>query len=330
MNVALKRLLEVERSQVGIAERPNKSNNVKYNTAYYGHKVHNQGNTVYAWCVVFQWWCFQKAGIPTSIFPKSANVFAVRRWYRKRGRYDHKARVGSLAIFSFSHIGLVVKVLKDGSVMTIEGNTDKDGDRAGGRVMVKHRRSDIAGYCHPDYAKVPLHPKVASRAVPHGAAVKQAVAQTNRPASVRQPTVPTHTAVTRADLQVPAGKLTAVQFREMTANTGGFWRAPKDERRGGYTLASGPGVYMASVTVQTSALPPGTKVKCELAQANPADHFKVVKRVAIGEFTDTNGEARSFTGMSSLEPGHHLWVRLISEEEIVLPSIAAEVVVLPA
>jgi CHAP domain len=330
MNVALRRLLEIERSQVGIAESPDKSNNVKYNTAYYGHKVHNQGDTVYAWCVVFQWWCFQKAGIPTTIFPKSANVFAVRRWYRKRGLYDHKAQVGSLAIFTKSHIGLVARVLKDGSVMTIEGNTDKGGDRSGGRVMVKRRKSEIAGYCHPNYAKVPVRPKVTSRAVPHGAAVKQAVAQTNRPASVRQPTVPTHTAVTRADLQVPAGKVTAVQFREMTANTGGFWRAPKDARRGGYNLASGPGVYMASVTVQTSALPPGTKLKCELAQANPADHFKVVKRVPIGEIADTGGDTRTFTAMSSLGPGHHLWVRLICEEDIVLPSIAAEVVVLPA
>ena len=87
---------------------------MKYNTAYYGHKVHNVGSTNYAWCVVFQWWCFQKAGIPTSIFPKSANVFAVRDWYKKRGRYSSRPRVGSLAIFSFSHIGLVVKVNRDG------------------------------------------------------------------------------------------------------------------------------------------------------------------------------------------------------------------------
>jgi putative chitinase len=152
---ALTRLLEVERSQLGIQEHPHGSNHVKYNTAYYGHPVHNRAHTNYAWCVVFQWWCFQRAGIPTSVFPKSANVFAVRDWYKKKGRFDHTPRVGSLAIFSFSHIALVEKVLTHGRVQTIEGNTDTAGGRTGGKVMRKVRRSGIQGFCHPDYGHVP-------------------------------------------------------------------------------------------------------------------------------------------------------------------------------
>jgi predicted chitinase len=151
---ALTRLLDVERSQLGIQEHPHGSNNVKYNTAYYGHPVHNSAHTNYAWCVVFQWWCFQRAGIPTSAFPKSPNVFAVRDWYKKRGRFDHTPRVGSLAIFSFSHIALVEKVLTHGRIQTIEGNTDAAGGRTGGKVMRKIRRSGIQGFCHPDYDHV--------------------------------------------------------------------------------------------------------------------------------------------------------------------------------
>jgi hypothetical protein len=141
---------KVEANQVGIAERP--VNDVKYNTAYYGHRVSDgiPPHTSYAWCVVFQWWCFQKAGIPTSVFPKSANVFAVRDWFKNKRRFYKTPMVGDLVIFSISHIGFVQKLLEGGRIQTIEGNS---GD-AVRRHTYQANDPGIQGYCRPEYHKV--------------------------------------------------------------------------------------------------------------------------------------------------------------------------------
>jgi len=141
------RLRGIEAGEVGTARMPLGSNTVKYNASYYGHRV--KGDQ-FKWCVVFQWWCFQKAGIPTSIFPKSASVFAVRDWYKSRDRFFSRPMVGDLVIYKFSHIGFVEKLLSGNRIQTIEGNWD---DRV---VRRSHRADDsnIAGYCRPEYFKV--------------------------------------------------------------------------------------------------------------------------------------------------------------------------------
>lgn len=147
----IKRLKAIEVNQLGMTQSPLGSNKVKYNTSYYGRVVRGKD---FKWCVVFQWWCFQKAGISTAIFPKSARVFAVRDWYKKRGRFYRKPMVGDLVIYSFSHIGFVEKLLKNNRIQTIEGNWN---DRV---VRRNHRAdaSDIEGYCRPEYHKVePVH-----------------------------------------------------------------------------------------------------------------------------------------------------------------------------
>jgi hypothetical protein len=147
----IQRLKAIEADQLGTARLPLGSNKIKYNTSYYGRVVRGKD---FKWCVVFQWWCFQKAGISTAIFPKSARVFAVRDWYKKRGRFYRKPMVGDLVIYSFSHIGFVEKLLGNNRIQTIEGNWN---DRVVRRV---HRAdaSDISGYCRPEYHKVkPVH-----------------------------------------------------------------------------------------------------------------------------------------------------------------------------
>jgi hypothetical protein len=324
MTTALQRLIAVERSQLGTAERPHGSNNVKYNTAYYGHKVHNVGSTNYAWCVVFQWWCFQKAGIPTSVFPKSANVFAVRDWYKKRGRFTKKPRVGSLAIFSFSHIGLVVKVNHDGSVHTIEGNTDVRGGRTGGMVMLKTRSRDIEGYCHPNYAKVAPHPTPPAR--PAATAAKPAVVKPSiaKPAPGSRPV---HTAVQAVAVAVPAGRVTTVQFTSATANTGGFWAAPVGTKRG-YNLVTGAGVFIAEVTVESAGLGADAALEFRLVEVDPANHYKTVKAHPPGEVVGPAATTRHTTTLSGIGPGHHLWLQLSCTQPAVLPSVTAEVVLL--
>ena len=151
----IKKLKEIEAGQVGTARMPLGSNKVKYNTSYYGKVVRG---SQFKWCVVFQWGCFQKAGISTAVFPKSAGVFAVRDWYKKRGRFYRKPMVGDLVIYSFSHIGFVEKLLSGNRIHTIEGNWN---DRVVRRIH-KADASDIAGYCRPEYHKVEPAPPSAS------------------------------------------------------------------------------------------------------------------------------------------------------------------------
>ena len=127
------------------------TNNVKYNTAYYGFA---QDNPDKAWCVVFIWWVMRRAGVPATVFPKKASVFraadgGVRAWFKARNRYKDDAAMpmaGDLVIFKSSHIGIVEDV-QGNSILTVEGNAS---DRVR-RRRYSRSNSNIDGYCRPAY-----------------------------------------------------------------------------------------------------------------------------------------------------------------------------------
>ena len=50
----VKELLEVAVRQLNVREDPPESNNVRYNTWYYGREVYGKA---YPWCMVFVHWC---------------------------------------------------------------------------------------------------------------------------------------------------------------------------------------------------------------------------------------------------------------------------------
>jgi CHAP domain len=144
----VKCVIDTARSQAGVTQQL--INNVKYNTSYYGHPV---SGPEFKWCVVFIWWCMQKCRIPMSVFPKSASVFAVRDWFKDRGRFfpaPTTPKKGDLVIFKYSHIGLVAQLLTDGRMLTIEGNQN-DAVR---KVIHRLNEPEIAGYCRPAYHMV--------------------------------------------------------------------------------------------------------------------------------------------------------------------------------
>ena len=130
------------------------TNNVKYNTAYYGFAENNPDK---AWCVVFIWWVIRQAGIPATVFPKKASVFraadgGVRAWFKARNRFmsaSSMPKVGDLVVFKRSHIGIVENV-QGNTIFTVEGNAS---DRVRRRSYSRHN-SDIDGYCHPAYDKL--------------------------------------------------------------------------------------------------------------------------------------------------------------------------------
>jgi CHAP domain len=130
------------------------TNNVKYNTAFYGFAEVNPDK---AWCVVFIWWVMRQAGVPATVFPKKASVFkaadgGVRAWFKARHRFmsaSSMPKVGDLVIFKSSHIGIVENV-QGNTIFTVEGNAS---DRVR-RRSYSRGNSNIDGYCHPAYEPV--------------------------------------------------------------------------------------------------------------------------------------------------------------------------------
>lgn len=146
-DIVVANLIETARKELGTARQP--INKVKYNQSYYDENVSGKA---FKWCVVFLWWCMQKCKVPKEVFPKTAHVFTLRDWYKDKDRYFKPSSTplpGDLVVFTYSHIGMVIKVTKT-EIVTIEGN------QADAVRKLSHSRSEstIDGYCRPAYHMV--------------------------------------------------------------------------------------------------------------------------------------------------------------------------------
>ena len=138
MSEQLNKFLQVARGEEGFIEGP-ANNQTHYQKA-------NQ-----PWCGAFVNWVAKQAGvkIPNCTFTPSG-----AQGFQAKGKWEDAEVAtpmpGDLAFFDFpgdgidriSHVGIVLKVRDDGTVVTIEGNTapDKKGDqRNGGEVCRKIR-----------------------------------------------------------------------------------------------------------------------------------------------------------------------------------------------
>lgn len=136
-------VLRVAARQIGVCEQPAGSNNVPYNTWYYGHPVHGPE---YPWCMTFVQWVYTQAG---GVLPfLTASCGSLLRWYR-----DHQPDCikpepvpGCIVIFDLpgtssttDHTGLFV-ALEDGMIKTIDGNTGSGNDANGGCVQQRKRK----------------------------------------------------------------------------------------------------------------------------------------------------------------------------------------------
>lgn len=152
----ISQIIEMAASQIGVKESPKDSNNVKYNTDYYGHEV---SGSEYPWCCVFVWWVFKECNLSASFYggEKTAYCPDVETYYKNKGRWYTSGQPGDLILFDFSgkgvanHIGIVEKVNSDGSYVTIEGNTSNESDDNGGAVKRRTRSSSIRGFARPEY-----------------------------------------------------------------------------------------------------------------------------------------------------------------------------------
>lgn len=170
MMLTINQILALAHSQVGTTEYPPNSNNVIYNTAYYGHDVRDgvpNKNDKYPWCCAFVWWCF--AQFTPCLVKKTASCRDLGQWFKDNGRWIEpgKQLPGDIAFYKFNtnnrwtnHTGIVMDVLGANEINAIEGNTSEKGSQDnGGAVLVKRRTSNIVGYGRPLYDEYNVTPK---------------------------------------------------------------------------------------------------------------------------------------------------------------------------
>ena len=148
-------LLDIARRQIGTRESPPKSNNVRYNTWYYGREV---SGSAYPWCAVYVAWVFDQAKVKLPI--RTASCGALMRAAQSAGCWVTKGyQPGDVVIYDFpggartDHCGIVESV--DGSyISAIEGNTSSTNNADGGAVERRARKfSQIVGAVRPSYDK---------------------------------------------------------------------------------------------------------------------------------------------------------------------------------
>lgn len=147
-------VLNIARGELNVRESPANSNNVKYNTWYYGGPVSGKA---YPWCMVFVQWCFHQAGVSLPL--RTASCGALMTAAKKAGVWKTADyRPGDVVIYDFpggaatDHTGIVERVTEAG-VIAIEGNTSRTGSQAnGGEVCRKSRPlRQIVGAVRPAY-----------------------------------------------------------------------------------------------------------------------------------------------------------------------------------
>ena len=143
-------ILQKAINEIGTYESPANSNNVKYNTWFYGKPV--KGSS-YPWCAAFISWLFKD----TNLCKRSASCLDILNWFEKRGQLVKTPKPGDLIFFKYNtnnrrtnHIGIVERV--EGKVIyTIEGNTSLTSNDNGGMVLRRKRVTNIVAYARPKY-----------------------------------------------------------------------------------------------------------------------------------------------------------------------------------
>ena len=150
-------LLGIARKQIGVSEAPPDSNNVRYNTWYYGREVMGRA---YPWCMVFCQWVFDQAGV--KLPRRTASCGDLMNAAKAAGCWVVRDfQPGDVVIYDFSgrqkttqHCGIVEQALPDYGVQAIEGNTSQGGGSQdnGGMVCRKNRADKyIIGAVRPAF-----------------------------------------------------------------------------------------------------------------------------------------------------------------------------------
>lgn len=142
-------LLSTAQEQIGTKESPANSNNVKYNTWYYGKAV---SGSAYPWCMAFVQWCFNQVGMRLPLM--TASCSALLNWYKKNRPecIVMSPTPGDIVIYNFGHTGIVESAGKN-TITAIEGNTSSgnSGSQSNGGGVFRRKRavSLVTAYIRP-------------------------------------------------------------------------------------------------------------------------------------------------------------------------------------
>ena len=133
-------------SYIGTHEDPMGSNNVIFNTDYYGYPVSGEW---YPWCCAFVWDIFRMCGASDLFYngQRTAYCPTVLSWAKSNGMVVpfSQAQYGDLVLFDWNgdgvadHIGFVEDLRSDGTLICIEGNTSDASHNNGGWVLRRNR-----------------------------------------------------------------------------------------------------------------------------------------------------------------------------------------------
>lgn len=158
-------VIKTATNQIGIKENPAYTNNVVFNTWYYGNEVsETQGSDgkwscTYPWCCAFVTWVFHQSGNAEAI----GNVHtagcqflqgeAQRGVGGMKGFTDiKKVEPGDIVIFrNGEHVGIIVSKNNDGTLTTIEGNTSGVGFDSDGGCVAKKQQEAGTYYIRPNW-----------------------------------------------------------------------------------------------------------------------------------------------------------------------------------
>jgi hypothetical protein len=136
--------VKLAKSQLGISGRPNRF--TRWYSAEHGNLYLRQ-----PWCAIFLAWLEHKIGYKAASDDAYTPTMATQ--FEQEGRWGSKPRVGAYVFFDWGgsksrsnidHVGLVVKVHRDGSITSIEGNSSDS-------VAQRRHSSNIVGYGYPTY-----------------------------------------------------------------------------------------------------------------------------------------------------------------------------------
>ncbi len=146
-------IIQVAQSQLGVQEMPKGSNAGPQVEIYLKSVGLGKG---FAWCMSFVYWVVKESCAKTAhpnLLLKTGGVMA--QWNKCINLRVIKPQEGDIFIMDFGkgtgHTGIVTKVLPNGNIETIEGNTNDDGSREGYEVCKRIRKiSTCKGFLRVD------------------------------------------------------------------------------------------------------------------------------------------------------------------------------------
>lgn len=135
------RALDIFKHQVGVKEVPDNSGPAV--SEFLGAVGLGVG---FSWCMAFMYWGFQRAAKELGVNnPLVKTGGCMRQWNEIPDQYKFtEPKAGDIFIMDLGggagHTGIVTKVNKDGTIETIEGNTNENNSPNGDGVYVRTRK----------------------------------------------------------------------------------------------------------------------------------------------------------------------------------------------